>query len=66
MSHKHNHLFRGSVDYDYAESSNGRFNDARRDLWRFLIGGVATIEVCKIDSDGVRPMCMQRLGNTTR
>lgn len=52
----HNHLVREGVDYDYAESSDVCFNDARRDLWRFLRMEMATMEVCKIDSVDVRPI----------
>lgn len=59
-SYLHNHLVSGSVEYDYAESGDVCFNDARRDLWRFLTTGMATVEVCKIDSIGVRPiMCRE-------
>ena len=47
-------LVLGSVDYDYAESGDARFNDARCDLWRFLRMGEAMVVVCKIDSVGVR------------
>ena len=58
----HNHLVRESVDYDYAESGDVCFNDARRDLWRFLEKAMATMEVCKIDSVDVRPiLCTEGL-----
>ena len=58
----HNHLFRGGVDYDYAESGDVCFNDARRDLWRFLEEAIGKVAVCKIDSVGVRPiLCIEGL-----
>ena len=33
----HQHPSRRRVKYDYAESTNTRFNDAPRDLWRLLV-----------------------------
>ena len=61
MSRLHNHKIRESVDYDYAESGDARFNDARCDLWRFLRTGKAMVVVCKIDSVGVRTVLRRKV-----